>query len=101
MIFQTEKQLKDYGDKISANNKTALENALAELRQAHSAKDVAAIDKALETLNAAWQNASQEMYSAAQGGAQEPGNQGQPQSNGSTGDNVTDVDYEEVENKNK
>jgi molecular chaperone DnaK len=105
MIFQTEKQLKDYGDKLSAPNKTAIESALAELRKAHAAKDVAGVDSALEALNTAWQNASQEMYSATQGGAN--GAQDGPQADGSAnenasaGDNVTDVDYEEVENKSK
>jgi len=105
MIFQTEKQLKEYGDKLSAANKTAIENAVGELRKAAAAKDVAAVDSALEALNTAWQNASQEMYSATQGGAPNGGAQGGPQADGngasSTGDNVTDVDYEEVENKNK
>ncbi len=103
MIFQTEKQLKEYGDKLSAGNKTAIENALAELKKAHGAKDVASVDSALEALNTAWQNASQEMYSATQGGTTN-GEQGQPQdgnAGASGGDNVTDVDYEEVENKNK
>jgi len=105
MIFQTEKQLKDYGDKLSAPNKNAIESAVAELRKAHAAKDVVSIDSALEALNTAWQNASQEMYSASQGGAN--GAQDGPQADGSAngnasaGDNVTDVDYEEVENKNK
>jgi molecular chaperone DnaK len=105
MIFQTEKQLKEYGDKLSAANKTAIENAVGELRKASAAKDVAAVDSALEALNTAWQNASQEMYSATQGGATDGGAQGGPQADGngasSAGDNVTDVDYEEVENKNK
>jgi len=101
MIFQTEKQLKEYGDKLSAANKTAIESALAQVRQAHAAKDIAAIDSSLEALNAAWQNASQEMYSAA-GGATPGGEQEQPQAdNKASGDNVTDVDYEEVENKSK
>ncbi|MES2733224.1 MAG: molecular chaperone DnaK [Bacteroidota bacterium] len=99
MIFQTEKQLKEYGDKLSAPNKTAIEGALTTLRQAHAAKDVAGIDSALEALNAAWQNASQEMYSAAGGAG---GEQEQPQTENKPGsDNVTDVDYEEVENKTK
>jgi molecular chaperone DnaK len=105
MIFQTEKQLKEYGDKLSAPNKTAIESAVAELRKAHAAKDVAGVDSALEALNAAWQNASQEMYSASQGGtngAQDgPQADGSANGNASAGDNVTDVDYEEVENKNK
>ncbi|MBO3271956.1 molecular chaperone DnaK [Hymenobacter defluvii] len=104
MIFQTEKQLKEYGDKLSGGNKTTVENALADLKKAHESKDLAQIDSAMEAINAAWQNASQEMY--AQGGPQgQPGAEdfgGQPGGNGQQGqpqgaDNVTDVDYEEVD----
>ncbi|UFH52473.1 molecular chaperone DnaK [Spirosoma sp. KNUC1025] len=103
MIFQTEKQLKDYGDKLSEGNRTAIEGALANLRTAHGSRDVAAIDTALEALNAAWSTASQELYNATNGAGANPtdgagfdgGNanpgQGQP-----TGDNVSDVPYEEV-----
>ncbi|GGG36391.1 molecular chaperone DnaK [Hymenobacter glacieicola] len=108
MIFQTEKQLKEYGDKLSAGNKTAVENALADLKKAHESKDLGAIDTSMEAINAAWQAASQEMYAATQGGAEgQPGadggnpfgGAGQPGGNGQQGqphDNVTDVDYEEV-----
>jgi len=106
MIFQTEKQLKEYGDKLSAGNKTAVENALADLKKAHESKDITAIDAAMEAINAAWQAASQEMYAATQGGADgQPGADGgnpfggQAGGNGQQGqphDNVTDVDYEEV-----
>ncbi|TGD82739.1 molecular chaperone DnaK [Hymenobacter wooponensis] len=108
MIFQTEKQLKEYGDKLSAGNKTAVENALADLKKAHESKDITAIDSAMEAINGAWQAASQEMYAATQGGADgQPGadggnpfgGAGQPGGNGQQGqphDNVTDVDYEEV-----
>ncbi|WP_181304175.1 molecular chaperone DnaK [Rufibacter sp. XAAS-G3-1] len=109
MIFQTEKQLKEYGEKLSAGNKTAIEAALADLKKAHESKDLGAIDSAMESINNAWQAASQEMY-AATGGAGQPGPDagfggGQPgggsadgtqqQSSGGA-DNVTDVDYEEV-----
>jgi molecular chaperone DnaK len=110
MIFQTEKQLKDYGDKLSAGNKSAIESALAELRTAHSSKDIAAIDTAINNLNNAWQAASQEMYaasganpgadgSAGFGGQAQGGPQGGPSQNGNgaAGDHVTDVDYEEVD----
>jgi molecular chaperone DnaK len=107
MIFQTEKQLKEYGDKLSEGNKTAIEGALANLRTAHASRDAAAIDTALEGLNAAWATASQEMYSATggdganpmdgaagfDGGNANPGNAGQGQPEG---DNVSDVPYEEV-----
>ncbi|GAB3717927.1 molecular chaperone DnaK [Spirosoma lituiforme] len=105
MIFQTEKQLKEYGDKLSEGNKSAIEAALATLRTAHGSRDAAGIDSALEGLNAAWATASTEMYSATNGAGANPadgadfaGNadgaangQGQP-----AGDNVSDVPYEEV-----
>ena len=108
MIFQTEKQLKDYGDKLSAGNKTAIEEALANLRTAHGNRDAATIDTALEALTAAWNAASQEIYAATQGegGANpmdgfggQPGNgNGQPNSNPNqpTDSDVSDVPYEEV-----
>lgn len=96
MIFQTEKQLKEFGDKLSDGNKTAIEGALTELRAAHGTRDLAAIDASMEKINAAWQAASQEIYNAQQtdgaqgsaaGGAAEP----------TTADeNVTDVNFEEV-----
>jgi molecular chaperone DnaK len=101
MIFQTEKQLKEYGDKLSEGNKTAITNALEQLRAAHKSQDVAAIDNAVNALNAAWQVASQEMY---QGGSQAGGpgagagsqqNAGANAGAGSNG-NATDVEYEEV-----
>jgi len=101
MIFQTEKQLKEYGDKLSGGNKTAIEGALADLKSAHESKDLTRIDSAMEAINAAWQAASQEMYAAggAEGGQPDggfPGGDGQPQGGQPAGDNVTDVDYEEV-----
>ena len=105
MIFQTEKQLKEYGDKLSGGNKTAVEGALADLKSAHESKDLARIDTAMEAINAAWQAASQEMYAAggAEGGQPGAGADGQPQGgNGQgqpAGDQVTDVDYEEVDGK--
>lgn len=97
LIFQTEKQLKEFGDKLSEGNKTAIEGALTELKAAHGTRDITAIDSATEKLNAAWQAASQEIYNAQQATA---GAQGQPdQGTGSApgGDEgVTDVNYEEV-----
>lgn len=97
LIFQTEKQLKEFGDKLSEGNKTTIEGALTELKAAHGTRDIAAIDSATEKLNAAWQAASQEIYNAQQATA---GAQGQPdQGTGSApgGDEgVTDVNYEEV-----
>jgi molecular chaperone DnaK len=99
MIFQTEKQLKDYGDKLSDGNKTAIEGALAELRAAHGTKDLAAIDASLEKINAAWQAASQEIYNADQA-ASAAGGAGAPEQEGAadagSDDGVTDVNFEEV-----
>jgi molecular chaperone DnaK len=96
MIFQTEKQLKEFGDKLPVEKKEPIETALAELKTAHEARDVAAIDVALETMNTAWQAASQEMYAAtqeAQGG--QPGPDASAEGQGGD-DEVTDVDFEEV-----
>jgi molecular chaperone DnaK len=98
MIFQTEKQLKEFGEKLSADKKEPIEAALVELKAAHEAKDLAQIDAAMEKINEAWKVASEEMY-AAQGGAegQNPGaDQGQPEAGKADGDNVEDVDFEEV-----
>jgi molecular chaperone DnaK len=107
LIFQTDKQLSEYGDKLSADNKSAIESALGQLRTAHQSQDVAGIDTAMAALNAAWQAASQEMYQATQGqGAPGGDGQGQPggnaggqQGQSAGGDNVTDVEYEEVDGK--
>ncbi|MDZ4716624.1 MAG: molecular chaperone DnaK [Cytophagales bacterium] len=103
MIFQTEKQLKEYGDKLSDGNKSAVNGALEKLREAHKSQDLAAIETTLAELNAAWQAASQEMYAAsgAAGGAQ-PGSEqngagaGPSGSSGSENGDATDVEYEEV-----
>ena len=103
-IFQTEKQLKEYGEKLSENNKKGIEEALQKLKEAHTSQDLAAIETALEGMNKAWEAASQEMY-AATGGAQ-PGAEGGPQAGGpapgadqgaNTESDVSDVEYEEVE----
>ncbi len=77
MVFQTEKNLKEYGDKIPADKKSAIESACADLKKAVEAKDIAAIDSANSALEAAWHAASEDMAKAAQGGAQGP--QGGPQ----------------------
>ncbi|MBP9995318.1 MAG: molecular chaperone DnaK [bacterium] len=103
-IFNTEKQLKEYGDKLPADKKAEIESALEKLKTAHKAQDVAGIDAAMSEMNAIWQKASEEMYknAGAQGGPQNPFNGGQqgPQNpggdNGGKDDNVTDVDFEEV-----
>lgn len=105
MIFQTEKQLKEFGDKLSEGNKTAIEGALAQLKEAHQGGDLAAIDAALEGLNNAWQNASQEMYAAqeaagGEAGADPTGGAGAPGGEaGAADDGVSDVEYEEVDDK--
>ena len=104
MIFQTENQLKELGDKIPADQKPAIEQALQQLKDAHKAGDTAAIDTAINALNAAWQTASQQMYqnTGAQPGAG-AGQQGpfdnaqqQSQQNASKDDNIQDADFEEV-----
>jgi molecular chaperone DnaK len=102
LIFQTEKQLKEYGDKLSDSNKGAISSALENLKKAHQAQDLAGIEAAMNTLNAAWQAAASEMYQATNGGAPGPdaGAQGGPSNAGSaSGNNVSDVEYEEVNDK--
>lgn len=96
MIFQTEKQLNELGDKLPADKKAPIEAALAKLKDAHKAQDIAAIDAAIAELNQVFHAASQEMYNAqAQQGGPQPGSQG-GSSNDNGGDNITDVDFEEV-----
>jgi len=100
MIFTTEKQLKEFGDKLPADKKPAIEAALSNLKEAHKSQDLPAIDKALAELNAVWQAASEEMYKTAQASgqptsqpdAEQPGNSQSKPGN----DEVTDVDFEEV-----
>ncbi|MFN0729884.1 molecular chaperone DnaK [Polaribacter gochangensis] len=97
MIFQTEKQLKEFGEKLSDDKKAPIEAALVELKAAHESKDIAQIDAAMSTINEAWKAASEEMYKAeqeAQAGAGAP--EGQPEANDAQADNVEDVDFEEV-----
>ncbi|TAL62258.1 MAG: molecular chaperone DnaK [Bacteroidetes bacterium] len=101
MIFTTEKQLREFGDKLPADKKPAIEEALAKLKEAHKSQDEDAIDKALAELNAVWQTASEEMYKTAQNTGQQtsqPGPEQQPggSNNKSGNDEVTDVDFEEV-----
>ena len=104
MIFQTDKQLKEYSDKLSDVNKKNIEDALQKLKDAHKSQDVAAIDTALADLKKAWEGAAQEMY-ASTGGAQAGSEAGAPgagagQAEGGTGgDDVSDVEYEEVDDK--
>jgi molecular chaperone DnaK len=102
LIFQTEKQLKEYGEKIPADKKAPIETALNKLKEAHKSQDLNAIDAATTEMNNAWTAASEELYKATQGyqagGGQQPGaggNQQQP-GGGGGGENVTDAEYEEV-----
>lgn len=96
LIFQTEKQLKEIGDKITADKKSAIENALSDLKEAHKLQHISDIDKASEALNNAWQAASQDIYQAEQNSANDAsGNSG----TSDTTDDVTDVEFEEVNDK--
>ncbi|MDG2173779.1 MAG: molecular chaperone DnaK [Flavobacteriaceae bacterium] len=98
MIFQTEKQLKEFGDKLSADKKKPIEDALEELKKAYETKDIAVIDPALEKINEAWKLASEEMYKAQQSEQKDSSNPEQSKENpeGKESDNVEDVDFEEV-----
>ena len=95
MIFQTEKQLKEFGDKLSDDKKKPIEEALEELKKSFESKDLEKIDPALEKINEAWKAASEEMYKAQQnqqGQAQQPADE----QSADNSDNVEDVDFEEV-----
>src|ERR1700722_15994432 len=101
LIFQTEKQLKEYGDKLPADKKAPIETALGKLKDAHKSQDLPAIDSAITELNNAWTTASEELYKATQqAGAQgEPGGggpNGGHQTNAGGSENVTDAEFEEV-----
>lgn len=99
LIFQTEKQLKDYGDKVPEDKKKPIEEALTELKKAHEAKDLAAIETHTEALNTAWQAASQDIYQAQQqeAGAGDNAAEGASQDGSSSNaEDVEDVDFEEV-----
>ncbi|EGV44936.1 molecular chaperone DnaK [Bizionia argentinensis JUB59] len=98
MIFQTESQLKEFGEKLSDDKKKPIEDALEELKTAYETKDIAVIDPALEKINEAWKVASEEMYKA-QGEGQPEGGQAGPDASGQSedeGSDVEDVDFEEV-----
>jgi len=103
LIFQTEKQMKEYGDKIPADKKAPIEAALTKLKEAHKSQDLAAIDSATAEMNTAWTAASEEMYKATQNAGAQAGadgshaNAGGQQANaGNAGENVTDAEFEEV-----
>jgi len=95
-IFQTERQLKEYGDKIPADKKQPIEDALADLKKEFEAKNMNNLQAAIDRLNNAFQAASQDMYNAAN---QTGGDAGAGQSAGNPNDEVTDVDFEEVNDK--
>lgn len=106
LIFQTEKQLKEFGEKIPANKKEAIDKSVVDLKEAHKIQDMAKIDRATEALNAAWQEASQDIYNAQQGQANGSANAGHEQSESSgdesstsNAENVTDVEFEEVKDE--
>ena len=108
MIFQTESQLKEFGDKLSADKKAPIESSLEELKKAHESKDITQIDAAMEKINEAWKAASEEMYKAqqdAQGGAEgpQPGADAEAGADAGAGaeDDVQDVDFEEVKDDEK
>ena len=93
MIFQTEKQLKEFGEKLSDDKKAPIEEALVLLKSAHESKDLEAIDSAMETINTAWTAASEEMYKASQ---EEGADSAEGEANENTSEDVTDVEFEEV-----
>jgi molecular chaperone DnaK len=104
LIFQTEKQLKEFGDKIPGDKKESITKSLEELKTAHKNKDLPAIERAMANLNSTWQSASEDMYKNAQQQQPQEGPQGGPQAGPEqkqqTGnDEVTDVDFEEVKDK--
>ena len=99
LIFQTEKQLKEFGDKISADKKAPIESALENLKAAHQAQDVAQVNTALEAMNAAWTAASEEIYKAQAEGANAgaaPGADAGKAGGSNAGDHVEDAQFEEV-----
>jgi len=101
LIFQTEKQLKEYGEKIPADKKGPIESALTKLKEAHKGQDIAAIDAAVTEMNTAWTAASEEIYKATQASGETPGGNDTAQNGGTSNqaggsENVTDAEFEEV-----
>jgi len=98
LIFQTEKQLKEFGEKLPAGKKAPIEAALGKLKDAHKSQDIAAIDAAMTEMNSAWTAASEEMYKATQQTGEQPGDAGNGahQANTAGSENVTDAEFEEV-----
>jgi molecular chaperone DnaK len=96
LVFTSEKNLKEYGEKLPADKKQAIEDALAQLKTAHESKDIAACDSASEALNKAWEAASQDIYNAQQAAGQTEGAPNSESSNNAGGADVEDVSFEEV-----
>lgn len=96
LIFQTEKQLKEFGDKIPAEKKSVIENALNKLKEVHKQQDLDNIEAATKELNDAWMAASQDMYNATQGAQQGPQAGAEQQGSATNAENVTDAEFEEV-----
>jgi molecular chaperone DnaK len=99
MVFQTEKQLKEFGDKLPEDKKAPIESALEDLKKAHASKEISAIDSAMERINEAWKNASEELYKAQQEAGNADGAEGTNASGNAGADDaadVTDVEFEEV-----
>ena len=99
LIFQTEKQLKEFGDKLPADKKSAIESSLEELKQAYESKEILAIDTALENINNAWKSASEDIYKAQQAGGSSSGAEYQDNTNQQQGvgdNNVQVLDFEEL-----
>ena len=106
LIFSTKKQLDEYGDKISDDNKKAIEEAVAKLEEAHKAEDLEAINTAIEAVNTAWSGASQEIYAASQAeaeaaGAEGAGEQTSAEGNSSEKEEAVDADYEVVDEEDE
>jgi molecular chaperone DnaK len=99
LIFQTEKQLKEYGEKIPAEKKAPIETALEKLKEAHKTQDVTQIDAASAEMNAAWATASEDMYKDTQAGGEQPAGEqaaGAQSQGADASENVTDAEFEEV-----
>jgi molecular chaperone DnaK len=97
LVFQTEKQLNEYGDKIPADKKSAIENAVKEVKEARASENIEVLDKALENLNKVWGEASQDIYNASQSaGGQNPN---EAENTSSNTENVSDVEYEEIKDE--
>ena len=101
LIFQTEKQVKEFGDKLSDGNKATINSALEALKSAHGAKNLEGVDAAMANLNKAWEAASTEMYNATQGAGAQTGTDAGAGADANAGDGVSDVDYEEVSEDKK